>query len=454
MTSSEGKRGCRKGHSAAACGRLAGLAFLAGLSACVDFEASSTDLTETENLILVCLLAGICDEGRPFSVTSNPSGMNDAALAFAMDAGHIYLAGYDNVPGEQQWRIEKRSKIDGSLDPLFGSGGVVQSNLSANNELIRGITILNGYIYIAGEDQSPGAGDRQWRIEKRSAVTGALDTAFDGDGRILTNLAVGNTDYVFDLTNDGTYLYVAGVQSIGFNQPRLERLDPASGSLVGGGGWGAGFLNDPNGSSSYRAITMNGSNLVLSRENGSGLDCSINQRDSGANNVAGFGTAGYVTIDPGGAGSEYCDEVTAGGGLIFQAINDLSLGGSNYTWRLDVVDSATGAYATGFLGSGILANNYSTGDDRIQAVATNGTDLYLGGRDETAGVGDAQLRLERRSATSGSLIYTYTENPSVNAETIQAILIDGTFIYLLIVDAGPGDQQWRLDKRYAATGSL
>ena len=35
---------------------------------------------------------------------------HDAATALAVDATHVYLAGYDAGTGNDQWRIEKRTK--------------------------------------------------------------------------------------------------------------------------------------------------------------------------------------------------------------------------------------------------------------------------------------------------------------------------------------------------------
>ena len=40
----------------------------------------------------------------------NPTANHDAATALAVDATHVYLAGYDAGTGNDQWRIEKRTK--------------------------------------------------------------------------------------------------------------------------------------------------------------------------------------------------------------------------------------------------------------------------------------------------------------------------------------------------------
>jgi hypothetical protein len=47
------------------------------------------------------------------------------------DGNALYAAGYVDVGGDDQWRIEKRSLADGSLVAEFGVGGVMTDNPSA-----------------------------------------------------------------------------------------------------------------------------------------------------------------------------------------------------------------------------------------------------------------------------------------------------------------------------------
>ena len=42
----------------------------------------------------------------------------------------MYVAGTDQSPGNNQWRIEKRLLSTGALDASFGTGGVVTNNPS------------------------------------------------------------------------------------------------------------------------------------------------------------------------------------------------------------------------------------------------------------------------------------------------------------------------------------
>jgi hypothetical protein len=105
--------------------------------------------------------------------TSNPSTWLDEAYAIAIDSTMMYVVGYDqdlvndpDYPENYQWRIEKRSLIDGSLVLGFGIAGVVTSDPSTRDDMPRGIAIDSTAIYVVGYERRP-EGNYQWRIEKR-----------------------------------------------------------------------------------------------------------------------------------------------------------------------------------------------------------------------------------------------------------------------------------------------
>ena len=89
-------------------------------------------------------------------------------------------------PGNCQWRIEKRNLSDGALVVGFGTGGVVTNNPSGRTDWAGFIAIDSTYMYVTGYDESPGAGNEQWRIEKRNLSDGALVVGF-GTGGVVTN---------------------------------------------------------------------------------------------------------------------------------------------------------------------------------------------------------------------------------------------------------------------------
>ena len=155
-----------------------------------------------------------------------------------VDSDYLYIAGYDNVPGNIEWRIEKRNKTTGDLclsgtecaSGAFGVGGVATSNPSANIDRIYAMSIDGAYIYIGGYDSVISAANGQWRIEKRDIVTGALETAFDTDGivQIDPNTLI---DWVTDMAVDDTHLYLGGFIGSTGGTWRLEKRNKTTGAL-------------------------------------------------------------------------------------------------------------------------------------------------------------------------------------------------------------------------------
>lgn len=84
------------------------------------------------------------------------------ARHLAIDGPWLYIACTDGA-ADPRWRIEKRSKVDFSLDPAFGSGGIRTINPSGGDDRPLDLLFLGGVLYIAGSDASTGGG--RWRIE-------------------------------------------------------------------------------------------------------------------------------------------------------------------------------------------------------------------------------------------------------------------------------------------------
>ncbi len=155
-----------------------------------------------------------------------------------VDSDYLYIAGYDNIPGNIEWRIEKRNKTSGALcvsgvecaAGTFGVGGVATTNPSVNTDRIYAMAIDDSYIYVGGDDASVSSANSQWRIEKRDIVTGALVTAFDTDGIIQVNP---NTllEWVTDIAVDDTHVYIGGFIGSTAGTWRIEKRDKTDGSL-------------------------------------------------------------------------------------------------------------------------------------------------------------------------------------------------------------------------------
>jgi hypothetical protein len=176
-------------------------------------------------------------------VTSNPGSGTDLAEAIAIDSTAMYVVGYDSSPGNNQWRIEKRSLTDGYLVSEFGTYGVVTVNPGSGSDLARGITIDSTAIYVVGWDSS--SGNNQWRIEKRSLTDGSLASGFGTGGVVTVNPSTGG-DHAYSIAIDSTAIYVVGDDySPGNPQWRIEKRSLTDGSLASGFGTGGVVTSNP-----------------------------------------------------------------------------------------------------------------------------------------------------------------------------------------------------------------
>jgi hypothetical protein len=100
----------------------------------------------------------------------DPGPSFDWISDITVDTDYLYLVGYSALFSNSEWRIEKRSKTNGALVSAFGTNGVITSNPSTSSDEINAITIDTDYLYIAGYDSIPG--NPQWRIEKRLKTSG------------------------------------------------------------------------------------------------------------------------------------------------------------------------------------------------------------------------------------------------------------------------------------------
>ena len=334
-------------------------------------------------------------------VVFNPSSGDDTPNATAIDSSGIYVVGWDEAIalGNPQWRIEKRSTSTGALVTSFDGDGIVQGNFSSTNDIANAIAIDSTYMYVAGYDMSLGSGNAQFHIEKRNLTTGALVTAFDGEGIVQSNFSSAN-DIANAIAIDSTYMYVAGYSGIsGSNvQWYIEKRNLSNGALV---------------------TSFDGDGRVVSNPS-SDQDVIFS-----------------IAID-----STY----------MYVAGYDSSPGSGNSQWRIEKRNLTTGALVTAFDGDGIVVSNPSSGGDTIRTIAVDSSGIYMAGNN----VGDPlPWLIEKRNLTTGALITAFDDDGLVNSSgEPYAIAIDSTYMYVAGYDWPGGDWQWRIEKRNLSNGAL
>ena len=278
----------------------------------------------------------------------NPSALDDEINAIVVDATHLYLIGYDYPSaGDWQWRVEKRSLSTGALDTNFNSIGVITSNPSTRDDQATHALLLSGDLYVIGYDESPGVGDTQWRLEKRSASSGALDGTFGGgSGAVAVNPSA-LSDQPLLMATDGTDLFIGGLYVAGAGPDfagRIEKRDTTNGAVV-----------------------------------------------------SGFGSSGAVSVNfSTNAGLEFT-AVFLDGGSLYAGGPDVSPGAGNAQWRLERRSPATGALDANFGTGGVLTVDPSSNNDEPAWVAFTTSEFLVVGTDRSLGAANGQWRIQKHA---------------------------------------------------------
>ncbi len=144
-------------------------------------------------------VAGALDPtfGTSGFVLYDPDGGADLLEDIAIQAdGKIVVAGTVNAfTGGQDFGLA-RFNPDGSLDTSFGTNGRITTDFGFNGaEILRAVAIQSDGKIVAGS-ATVVAGNFQWALARYN-TNGSLDTTFDGDGLVITEM--GGDDNIFDI---------------------------------------------------------------------------------------------------------------------------------------------------------------------------------------------------------------------------------------------------------------
>jgi hypothetical protein len=355
-------------------------------------------------------------------VTVDPdSGTNtlEEAFSIAIDVANnvMYVLGSENNAATGvDWRVEKRFLDTGLPDLTFGTGGTGFETIipSAGDDLPSALAIDATHMYLVGYDEQFGSVDTQWRIERRSLATGAVDGGFGSSGVRLSNPSSG-TDEPEDIAIDGTWMYVVGTSTTGGPdvQWHIEKRDLTTG--VGDAGFG--------------------SSGVMSINHTAGM--------------AADDTLRSIALD-------------VAGGFMYLAGDDNVNTGYDQRWRVEKRFLTDGSLVAGFNG-GVVTIDPGPGFDIGLGVFLDGSALYVGGLhhlDPPIPNQDIQIEIRKLDAATGLPITTFgsagtaAENPTALVDGMVVFGADATHVYLggienvdLINSPPAADQGCRLEKR-------
>ena len=398
-------------------------------------------------------------------VTSNPSPRSDWARVMAIDSSFMYVVGSNCVPGpsDSQWWIEKRSLKDGSLDPGFGTGGEVTSNPSEDGDSAFQIAIDAVFMYVVGGDKSQGRG--QWRIEKRRLEDGSLVDSFGKGGVVTSNPSSSDLSGATGVAIDASFMYVIGEDGTGGSTRwRIEKRGLADGSLDAGFGAEGAVTSAPSNKDDWPtdlAITSSFMYVVGVAGIGGSSDSlwRVEKRRLADGSLdAAFGVGGVVTSNPStvdDAGDEKTGGIAVDSGFLYVVGNDLTLGPSDWQWRIEKRSLNDGSLVDSFGKGGVVQSNPSPGADYPWDIAIDSGFLYVAGQQEGRGGSDRDWRIEKRRAKDGSLDPGFGTGGAVTSvpgplwDMARAVTVDSRFLYVAGSDDGRGkpDRQRRIEKR-------
>ena len=206
--------------------------------------------------------------GDGFATTSIGGPAQASAVAIQPD-GRIVAAGSLSVEGAFEFALA-RYKPDGTLDATFAGDGTTTIDFGGGNDVALAVVIQpDGKIVSAGLTQISGA--EVLCALARVNTNGTLDTTFDGDGRVTTNVAPGDSinEVVQDVQIESGGKIVATALGGGdFNVLRYN----SNGALDAGFGNGGIVRTDFSALDLLRASALYGDKLVVVGDGSEGSD--------------------------------------------------------------------------------------------------------------------------------------------------------------------------------------
>jgi len=344
---------------------------------------------------------------------------NDQATSMVVQAdGKILLAG-DN--GNDFALV--RYNTDGSLDTSFDTDGKLTTDFGSTENGYSMALQTDGKIIIAGGTFS-GGGDFALA---RYNTDGSLDTTFDTDGKLTTEIgtAIGgaptsDTAYAVAVQTDGKIL-AAGNKDGDFALVRYN-TDGTLDTNFGGSGNGVAITDFSGDGSSMEviksiAVQADGKIVAAGYSGVSGEDFALARYNTDGTLDTSFDTDGMVTTDFGGAADEaYAVRLQADGKIVVVGTgkgagtdNEFAVARYNTDGSLDT------SFGTG----GKLTTAITAGDDAANAVYIDAGGWMLAGGSSNGG-GDFALASYTASGVQDNTAPTLSSSPTDGATTVAA----------------------------------
>lgn len=162
--------------------------------------------------------------GTGGKITTDFFGENDNALTVAIqNDGKIVVAGDAYNPANGSDFALARYTATGKLDNTFGDRGKTTTDILGSNDNIYGLALQgDGKVVVAGTSFNFTAGNSDFALARYTAA-GTPDLSFDSDGKVTTDL--GAYDYIYYVTLQTDNKIIAGgfVNNLSTTTPTITR---------------------------------------------------------------------------------------------------------------------------------------------------------------------------------------------------------------------------------------
>jgi uncharacterized delta-60 repeat protein len=259
-----------------------------------------------------------------------------------------------------------RYNSNGSLDPSFGVGGKVITNLSFSSDEIGALAIQSDGKIIAAGQANSGLGLVRYNSD------GSLDVSFGSGGKVLTPVNARNFGMAMAAQSDGKILVTSSKPTFPSGSAFLLVRYNSNGSLDSGFGSGGIVTTsfEPNSSDNSFALAIEDSGRIIvagNTFNGVRRGFALARYESNGNLVPSFGSMGKVITVIDGVASEVLTLALQSDGRIQAAgisISDVNTYAAYLRYDLD------GTLDPGFgTGGALPADSLSTNDNIVQRMA-------------------------------------------------------------------------------------
>ncbi len=434
---------------------LATLSVLAGCGSSSDTATPPTGPATASNAKSLgpsgTLVWAVTSDPSPGAENSGPTP-DPWAGAVAMDDTALYVFGSSVQSTGLAWRLEKRSLVDGSLVPTFGSGGVLAFTPSTKGDSPADIAVADDGLYLIGT-----INQEKSRIEKRSKTDGSLIASFGNAGSSdETAKSIGFYSRLV-LGSDGIFVELTGASGYDANIAKFDRRTGALDTSFRGAGigsWSDFKISASALASSESALYLAATSPFMDPDAAVWAIQKMNRSDGKAS--VGFGDGNQGTVQeafPEAQAASLTDMAVAtdalfvvGYTLVSEPTPDASTSETiRAIPRIERRNLDTGVLDPTFGSGGAIDGPTATA---YYSVAADDALYVLG--DQTVD-GAVQVRLEKRNRLNGSLVssfgnggvYTSSSAPRTQAATFLLAL---DAVYWVGADNTPGYYQWRIEK--------